>query len=57
MAMVQVKVVRDFQGSGEYGSRAKGEKFDYNMDSDPGGLKKLGLVEPVDAEPAPKAVK
>ncbi len=57
MTMVQVKVLRDFQGSGEYGSRAKGEKFEYNMDSDPGGLKKLGLVEAVEAEAAPKATK
>lgn len=57
MAEVQVRVVRDYQGSGQYGSRAKGEKFPYDFDRDPGDLKKLGFVELVEADAIPKAAR
>lgn len=53
--MAKVKALRDF-GPSAVGSRTKNERFDYDMDKDPAGLKKLGFVEAVDEQPpAPKS--
>ncbi len=43
-----VKAVRDFRNA-NIGARTAGERFEYDLDKDSEGLKKLGLVEPIGA--------
>jgi hypothetical protein len=53
--MKKVRVVKDYSGSGAYGSRVKNERFEYDTDKDPAGLLKLGLVALVEEPKEPKA--
>ena len=56
MATTRVKVLQSWSG-GFYGSREKGERFDYDLDKDDADLKKLGFVEAVGDESKPAADK
>jgi len=56
MTTVKVKATRDFQ-SAQYGSRQRGEQFDYDLDKDSGRLRRDGFVEAAAATAKPAAAK